>query len=424
MLALAASPVVAAWDVASGRGLRPIAERLGWTPRFDPGNPAVQAAWFTAASAGEVAAALPLLQRLAREPARPILLSVLTPHGVAAAGRHAALLDAAPFHPPVDILPCVALGLGRLRPRALITVETEIWPNLFRSCQRRAIPVAIVNARLSERSLPRYRRIRALIAPLLAEVSLVAARSDEDAARFTELGARPDRVHVTGNVKFDAAASLAREPELPWAREAGLSQGSWLVLGSTAEGEEGALLDAFAAVAARTPSLRCLLAPKRPERWDAVARLVEARALPLTRRSRFGAGGGASPEIPAGGVLLLDSIGELARAYRHARVAFVGGSLVPHGGQNLLEPAAWGVPVLFGAHVANFRDAEEALLAAGGGRRVGQDLADEIRALVEDDTLHARMGAAAREAVRRHEGAADRTIHLLSPLLDMRGSPP
>ncbi len=415
--ALALAPAVTAWDLARGRGARAMRERLGAAPR------AAGAAWFAAASAGEVAAGLPLLRLVASERVTPLVLSVGTRHGLRAAERHVGLLAAPVFHPPVDAAPCVACALSRLKPRALITLETEIWPNLFAAARARRIPIGIASGRLSPRAFPRYMGARPLVARALRAVRVIGARTPEDADRFLALGARPDSVTVTGNVKFDAALDAAAEPDLDWAAAAGLTEGPWVVAASTADGEEGAVLDAFQAAAARVPGLRLLLAPKRPDRWDAVATLTLARGLSLRRRSAL-AGASATP-LPPGGVLLLDSTGELARAFRHARVAFVGGSLVPHGGQNLLEPAASGVPVLFGPHVDNFRDAEEALLSEGGGARVDATaLADAMIGLLADRERHARAARGARAAVSRHAGAARRTLELLRPLLAERGGAP
>lgn len=412
MGALALGPLAAAWDLARGRGLGPVAERLGLSPRPERASPPVT--WIAASSAGEVAVALPLLEALA---STATVLSVGTAHGRRAASRHRSLLAAPPFHPPLDARPCVATALSRLRPRALVAVETEIWPNLYRACARRGIPVAIVNARLSERSFPRYLRVRPLIASALRGVAVVCARTEDDARRYREIGAAADRVVVTGNLKFDAASLAAREPDLSWARAAGLTVGPWLAFGSTAEGEEAALLDAFEAVRGRHPDLRLVVAPKRPERWDEAAAMAARRGLAVVRRSAFGDAGPAR-EVPPGGVLVLDTTGELARVYRHARVAFVGGSLVPHGGQNLLEPAACGVPVLFGPHVANFRDAADALLAGGGG--VASDRAHlraDLERLLGDERLRERAAQAARRTVEAHAGALRRTLDLLSPHL-------
>ena len=410
--ALALAPLAACWDLARGRGLAPVAERLGLAPRSEDD---ASVTWVAASSAGEVAVAVPLIAALGRE--RPVGLSVGTVHGRRIASRHRELLAAPPFHPPVDAWPCVTTALSRVRPRALVAVETEIWPNLYRACARRRIPVAIVSARLSERSFPRYVRARPLIASALRAVAAVGARTEDDARRFVDLGARPERVVVTGNLKFEAAALAAREPALSWARGAGLEDGAWIVFGSTAEGEEESLLRAFSEARDAAPGLRLVIAPKRPERWDAVAALA-ARSFATVRRSAFGDAGPAAA-VPPGGVLVLDTTGELARVYRHARAAFVGGSLVPHGGQNLLEPAACGVPVLFGPHVANFRDAASALLSGGGGVQVDAGrVAAELVRLVRDEDARARASLAARRVVEEHAGALRRTLELLRPHLN------
>lgn len=410
-----ALPVAAAQSVASAEARRAWAERLGAPPLLASRRPA----WLVAASVGEVRAVEPLLRRLAGErPDVPVVLSVLTPAGRAFAASLASSLAAPPFHPPLDLLPCVSRALSRLRPRAVLVVETELWPNLLGACAARGIPTGMVNGRISARSLPRYRRVRGLVAPVLAEARVLAMRTAEDAARVVELGARPERVTVEGNLKFDAAVRLARdEPALPWAAEAGLESPPWVAFASTAAGEERLVLDAFEVLRGARPALRALLVPRRPERWDEVARLVESRGLPLVRRSH------GPRAVPAGGVLLLDTVGELARLYRHAELVFVGGSLVPHGGQNLLEPAAAGRPVLFGPHVQNFRDAEDALLLAGGGVRVtAATLAAETARLLDDEAARRAMGEAARRAVAANEGATRRTLERIAPLLGLGGA--
>jgi 3-deoxy-D-manno-octulosonic-acid transferase len=258
--------------------------------------------------------------------------------------------------------------------------------------------------------------LRPLVAPALRSLALLAMRTEEDAERVRQLGAPADRVRVTGNLKFDGAGSQAAGPDLPWAGAAGLTRAPWLVLASTAEGEEPVLLEAFASLRAAHPGLRALLAPRRPERWDAVAALVERAGLPLVRRSRMPA---LPAAVPAGGVLLLDTLGELARLYRHADVVFVGGSLVPRGGQNLLDPAAAGRPVLHGRHVDNFRDAEEVLLREGGSLTVDAgSLLATCERLLGDAEERQRRGAAAVRAVRACSGATARTADLLLPILD------
>ena len=305
-----------------------------------------------------------------------------------------------------------------MRPRLLALVETELWPNLLAAATRRGVPAVLVGGRLEERSFRRYERARPLFGPLLAGLELLVMRSEEDAERARSLGARPERVHVAGHLKFDEAARLARSgDELPWAAAAGLHEGRWLVGGSTAEGEESLLLEAFARLLAEAPQLRLALAPRKPERWEAVAALVRQRGFELLRRTELDAR--ESRPVGAGGVLLVDSVGELARLYRHAEIAVVGGTLVPRGGQNPLEAAAAGRPVLFGPHGFHFRDVEAALLACGGAQRIQPDrLTEEIAALLADADRRRALGEAARRAVLAGEGAARRTVDLLLPLLD------
>lgn len=407
---LLAAPAVLAWDLANGRGAAPLLERLGVLPR-----PRLRPLWIHAASVGEVSAALPLVAALREAlPQLPIALSTMTATGRTSAVRAEGALALPPFHLPADAAPCVSLALSRLRPAAFVSIETELWPTLFRALSRRGVPAAVVNGRLSARHFPRYSRVRPLVASVFRDASLLAMRTAEDAERALALGAPAERVVVTGNLKFDAALAVRDLPSLPWVEAAGLTSGPWIAFASTAAGEEGGLLDAFAVLAAERPDLRCLLAPKHPDRRHEVAALIVARGLPVSTRS---AAGDPVP-TPPGGVLLLDTVGELARLYRHVSLVFVGGSLVPHGGQNLVEPASAGRPVLFGPHVENFRDAEEALLASGGGLPVTHvTLTDVARSLLADPGRRDAAGAAALAAVRRHEGATRRTVEALMPLL-------
>jgi 3-deoxy-D-manno-octulosonic-acid transferase len=416
LAALVAVPVALAVDLARGRGTRGLRERLGSSPAST-----VRPAWVHAASVGEMAAAAPLVRALGDRV--PILVSATTERGRAAAMRLSAHLVAAPFLAPIDAWPCVARAMRRSAPRALLLVETELWPNLVRAASRSGARVIVVNGRLSARSMPRHARVRPLMARTLAQVELVLARSEEDAARFIELGAAPERVVVAGDFKFDAAAALPRQADLPWARAAGLAEGTWVVFGSIAPGEEQASLAAFEAARAAYPELRAVVAPKRPERWDPVARAIAASGRPMTRRSSFSDTGPGAP-VPSGGILVLDSAGELARVYRHARVAFVGGSLVPRGGQNVLEPAAEGCPVLHGPDVSNFRDAVQALRSEGGARQVDAGTLNEaLMDLLRDDAKHRDMSTRARAAVARHEGAVARALDRLAPLLGLEDVP-
>lgn len=394
-----------------------LGERLGGVPQ-SPLRPA----WFQAASVGETL----LVEQLIGEARRrgqgvPIALSATTPAGRRMASRLAPELAVPPFHLPVDVGPAIRRALRRLEPRALVLVETEVWPELLRQTARRGIPAALVNGRFSPRSFPRYRLLRGLIEPALRRLSVLAMRGEEDAERALALGAPPERVHVVGNLKHDAALRKADElAPLPWAARAGLEVGPWLVLGSTVEGEEEPLLDAFARLLADHPRLRVVLAPRQPARWDGVARLVERRGLPCVRRSRNLEAAGP---VAAGTIVLLDSLGELARLHRHAAVVFVGGSLVPRGGHDVTEPAAAGRPVVFGPHHENTRDAAAALLAAGGGFQVTRhDLVETLSRLLEDEDARREAGAAARAVVEAGAGAAARTLQLLEPLFREPGA--
>ena len=266
------------------------------------------------------------------------------------------------FYCPLDLPWAVRAYLNALQPRLLILAETEFWPNLLSGCFRRRIPVAVVNARISDRSWPRYRRLRGLWRPFLSRLSRVLAQSQTDAERLKAIGCLPERVSVAGNLKFDVrAAEEAEATRLLKALAAGLRL---VVAGSTLEGEEAALLEAWPRLLEADPQLAMVLAPRHPERFAAVAALLDksgvrlgaALGLALSRRSSL-------KPLQPGQIVLLDTIGELASVYSLASVAFVGGSLIPAGGHNPLEPAQFGVPIVMGPHYANFRAITEDLLA-------------------------------------------------------------
>jgi 3-deoxy-D-manno-octulosonic-acid transferase len=294
-----------------------------------------------------------------------------------------------------------------------VALETEIWPNLLRALSRAGIPAALANGRISDRSYRRYRWVRPLFRRVLAQVGLFAMQSDEDARRIISLGAAPERVVVTGNLKMEGPAESDGAEQL-WRRLLHLSEDPVFVAGSTHRGEEGSVLDAFLAARRDTRGLRLVLAPRHPERFDEVEGLIVARGLPVVRRSRISAESATQ-------VILLDTVGELAGLYAVADVIFVGGSLVPVGGHNVIEPALRAKPVLFGTHMANFRAAAALLLEEGGGIQVadGEALAGALRALLADAGRRRALGQAAWEAVRRHQGACARTVTALEGLLDL-----
>ena len=393
-----AGPVLWLRDRATGKSRPSLAARLGrGAPRVPPGG-----LWVQAVSVGEVEIARRVLAEVERlEPEVPVVVTATTATGLGLARRTVGRRH--PVHPcPLDLPGPVARFLEAVRPAAVVLVETELWPELLHQAGLRRIPVAVVNGRLSDRSFRRYRAVRPLLGPLLEPVRLVLARSEEDAARFARLGIPGGRIRVTGNVKYD----LEPDPEpLPWAeRLAGWTRGRpVLVAGSTMEGEEEVVLAALERLGEELRPFP-VLAPRHPERFDAVARLLAERGLAPARRS----GLHGAPERP--GAFLLDTIGELARAYRHAAVAFVGGSLVPTGGHNPLEAATWGVPVLTGPHVHNFREVYAELEAAGAVRVISgpEELTVALAAWLDEPAAARAAGAAGRRVVEANRGAAAR----------------
>jgi 3-deoxy-D-manno-octulosonic-acid transferase len=324
----------------------------------------------------------------------------------------------------VQVLPCpldlpgpVGRVLAAAEPRLVVLVETELWPELLHQAGRRGVAVAVVNGRLSDASAAHYRRVRGLLAPLLEPLTLVLVRDRTDADRFAAIGVPGERITVAGNVKYD----LEPDPTpLEWAgRLAELAAGRPVVVaGSTMEGEEAMVLEAAAGAARRAGPPFLVLAPRHPERFDAVARLLAERGLAIARRS-------ALDDAPARcDALLLDSIGELARVYHHAALAFIGGSLVATGGHNPLEPAAWAVPVLSGPHVFNFREVYHELVAAGGARLVadGAGLEAAIGDWLANPEAARQAGMAGRAVIEANRGATASTVDALLSLID-RGGP-
>lgn len=385
-----------------------LAERFGAGPRGEGTT-----VWVHAVSVGEVLAAVPMLGALRERlsPGSRLFLSTVTPTGREAARREFPGADAL-FYLPFDFPGAVDCALGRVRPSVFVTVETELWPNLLAACHRRGVPVAVVNGRISDRSFGRYRLLRWFFAPFLRLPRAYLMQGPEDARRITFLGAPAERVSVSGNTKYDR---LPRPPVLPpavvaWAKEAPL-----LVGGSTHAGEEEALLAAARHPRARARGLRLALVPRHPERFNEVARLLERREILHTRYSAVMAG-----EPCRGEVLLVDAMGVLEGMYALGDIAFVGGSLVPVGGHNLLEPAALAKPVLTGPHTGNFRDIAAALLRSGGARQVPDHdaLAAEVAALAEDRVLRATMGEVAGRAAREDAGASVRNAMAVIRILE------
>jgi 3-deoxy-D-manno-octulosonic-acid transferase len=372
--------------------------------------------WVHGSSMGEARIVNALARAVrVRAPERAISLSAYTRTG------RAQLPDGPPadasFYLPLDFSGFPRRVLHRLKPDLLVIVETELWPNLLNEAHRSGTAVAVINARLAPERMTRYRRLAGLYRPLLTRLSRVGAQSDDDAARFLELGLPEAAVRVTGNVKYDLPAPAVDEEALR--REIGLEPGRpVLVAGSTGEGEEEQVLEAFAELRSAHPDLFLILAPRHPERADDVERLVRSRGHRLRRLSGGPAGPGQAD------LLLVDALGRLGALYGLGSVAFVGGSLVPVGGHNVLEPAALGVPVLFGPHTHHFAEPAGALLRAGGGFRVrdAAALARESSVLLADDELRTRAARAARGVVEENRGAMARSVDLVFEALEASGA--
>lgn len=404
-----------AFAVVLWRGLRDrsywqgLGERFGWGRRMS--TPTV---WLHAVSLGEMSAAAPLIRAIRTlHPEIPLLLTTATPAGRA---RAQALLgaDADVRFLPYDIPGSVRRFLARVRPRLAIIMETELWPNLFGQCERLGVPVVLASARLSAKSVSRYRRLGTLFSSVFTANVQVAAQSDEDAARFQAIGSAPARTHVAGNVKFDLQLDAQILDQGRRLRAAfGEARPVWIA-GSTHAGEEEQLLDAHAALLAERPEALLLLVPRHKDRFAAVAELLASRGVRFTRRS-----GGIAPAEGCQ-VLLVDTVGELAEFYASADVAFVGGSLVAIGGHNLLEPAALGLPVLTGPHFSSSREIALLLLERGAALQVAdaRDLASVLRRLLHDPAERQRIGAMGKQIVEANRGSVARLLALIEPLLE------
>jgi 3-deoxy-D-manno-octulosonic-acid transferase len=403
------------WKMATTHKYREgLMERLGSFPaRLTLARPVI---WLHAVSVGEVLAVSRLVSELDRVFAgHQLLISTTTQTGQALARERFGANRV--FYCPLDLPWAVSAYLNALRPELFILAETEFWPNLLSGCFRRNIPVAVVNARISDRSWPRYRRLRALWQPFLSRLSAVLAQSEIDAERLRAIGCTPERVSVAGNLKFDVRA--AREAEATLLLKA-LGQGlRFIVAGSTLAGEEAALLESWPRVLEADPKLILVLAPRHPERFAAVAALLDRSGIPWVRRSdwRTSPSDGLQP-LFVGQVVLLDTIGELASVYSIATVAFVGGSLVPAGGHNPLEPAQFGMPIIMGPNYANFRAIVEDLLAHQALRIATKDkLAHAIIHLLTNPEEASAMGVRARQVFDQQAGATARCLDALQKLL-------
>jgi 3-deoxy-D-manno-octulosonic-acid transferase len=405
------------WRMATTQKYREgLRERLGRVPgRLVAGSGAGgrPLIWLHAVSVGEVLAVTRLVKTLDKAlPEYSVAISTTTRTGQALARERFGVNRV--FYCPLDLPWAVRAYLHALQPRMLVLAETEFWPNLLNGCFRRGIPVAVVNARISDRSWPRYKMLRSLWKPLLGRLGSAQAQSQIDAERLIALGCAPQRVAVAGNLKFDVRA--AEEAEATRLLKSSAAHLRFIVAGSTLEGEEAALVEAWPKLLNVDSQLAMVLAPRHPERFPAVAALLEKSGNTWTRRSQWN--GKSALLLRPGEILLLDTIGELASVYSLASVAFVGGSLVPAGGHNPLEPAQFGVPIVMGPHYANFVAITDSLRVYDALRIAAKEqLAAMLTELLRDRAAAEAMGARAREVFERQAGATDRCVAALLALL-------
>jgi 3-deoxy-D-manno-octulosonic-acid transferase len=395
----------------AARGIKYHGYFARWRERFgffaDPG--VRDSIWIHAVSLGEVNAAIPLIEALMRRYSdSQFVITTVTPTG---SDRVLRLFGDRVFHVylPYDLTTAVKRFLDRVRPRLAVIMETEIWPNLFMTCAERGISIVIANARLSEKSLRGYWPIQPLARRAIRCASFVAAQSASDYERLSRLGADASRLAIVGNLKFDLAVPAGvRERGAAFRVAAGGARPVWIAA-STHEGEEMVVLKAHADVLRRFPDALLLLAPRHPERFKPVATACRAFGFHTATRSEDG---GADPACQC---FVVDSMGELIEFYAAADVAFVGGSLVPVGGHNLLEPAALARPVIVGPQTFNFAEVTEDLIAAGAVRRIadGEELGPAVVRLLARDVERRSMGEAARAVMERERGAVDRTMAIV-----------
>ncbi len=413
-----ASPYLAYQAIRYKKYIGSLGQRLGYLPlSFNVDGE--ESIWIHAVSVGEALTARALAADLkARYPRLRLFLSTTTIAGQQVARRSLQHVDAV-FYVPFDWTFIVRRTLKLVRPRLFIMMETEIWPNLLRVCRERGVKTVVINGRISSRSYPRYRLVRPFFRRVLADIDRFCMQSEESARRLIDLGADPSRVVVTGSLKFDSlempTAILHGKPRQRVLRFFHISPNrTVLVAGSTMKGEESAVLNAFRRLKATVPGALAILAPRQPERFGEVERLARDAGFVTMRRT-----GLPIDAEPRADVVILDSIGELAQLYQLATTVFVGGSLVDHGGHNILEPAIFGRSIVFGPHMQNFKEIADTFVTNGAAVQVQseRELEEILLTLVTDPVRRARLGAAARALVEANRGAKDKTLAVIADLL-------
>ena len=419
-----ASPYLLYQAIRYKKYIGSLGQRMGYLP-VSFNLDAEESIWIHAVSVGEVLTARALIPDLRRRyPKLRVFLSTTTMAGQQVARRNVHDVDAV-FYFPFDLAFIVRRTLRLVKPRLFVMMETEIWPNLLHACRKLGVKTMMVNGRISSRSYPRYRLVRALFRKVLADVNRFCVQSEESARRLIDLGADPSRVVVTGSLKFDSL-------EAPGAGKVGRPRDRVLrffrmnparpviVAGSTLRGEEASVLRAFRRIKSATSSPLLVLAPRHAERFGEVAQLARDAAFVTARRSEL-----PIDAEPRAEVIVLDTLGELAELYQVATAVFVGGSLANAGGHNILEPAIFGRPIVFGPHMQNFAEIAETFLAHGAAIQVRSEheLEDALVSLLTDPVRRAKLGAAARALVESNRGAKDKTLAVIDQVLPARGAP-
>ncbi|PCJ35067.1 MAG: 3-deoxy-D-manno-octulosonic acid transferase [Cellvibrionales bacterium] len=400
------------------RGSRAPAYRQRWAERFgfvERLADARQVIWVHAVSVGETIAAAPMIRRLQQQyPEAVLLVTTMTPTGSEQVKK---IFGDSVEHcyAPYDLPDATARFLGRTHPVLLVIMETELWPNLIHACHRRAIPVVLANARLSAKSAAGYAKVSALAGSMLSKLTVVAAQTKDDGERFLQLGVNDDALEVTGNIKFDLQLddTLRQKAATIKQQWQGADKRSVWLVASTHRGEDEIILDAFRQVLVHCPDILLVLVPRHPERFDEVAALCSDAGYCMRRRSE-----GLAHEMGALEssiqVVLGDTMGELLSFCGASDITFVGGSLIDVGGHNLIEPAAWGVPVLSGPHVFNFTEVSRLLSEAGGLAICASatELAEQVVTLLVDPERYQQMSSAALAVTEANRGALDRLIAL------------
>ena len=392
--------------------------RRRWTERlgFISGSPPQDGIWIHSVSVGETLAAVPLVKRIQTDyPDLPVTITTMTPTGSEQVGKNFA--DSV-FHVyiPYDVPTAIGRMLNKIKPRLLVVMETELWPNLIDQCYRRDIPVVIANARLSERSSVGYGKLASLVQPMLKQLSLVVAQAEADCQRFERIGMDAGRTVVSGNIKFDISLSEQIKSDAHLLRAAwglDVSGRKVLIAASTHDGEETILLAAFQRLLIDHPTLLLLIVPRHPERFNEVEKCCNQQNLNVLRFSS------QQPCTTENQVVIGDTMGELMRFYGVADIAFVGGSLVETGGHNLLEAAAWQLPIISGPYLFNFFEVDNLLSDAGALIKVSseQELAEKVDELLGDTALSNKMGRAALGVIEQNRGSLDRLYQQIVPFL-------